>query len=187
MLNKLRKRLRKNKKLRQLYRNIKMYMVHRKLQLKNLPVTAYIVLPCQIARDFKASEYAFINQNCLIGPKVSIGKYSMLAPGVSFVGSDHYFDKPGIPIIFSGQPKLNETIVEDDVWIGHRAIIIAGVRIGQGAIVAAGSIVTTDVEPYSIVAGVPAKLIKMRFDNENDIRLHRNMLESELFHGEYCN
>jgi acetyltransferase-like isoleucine patch superfamily enzyme len=180
-------RLRKNQKLRQLYRNIKMSVVHRKLRLKNIPITAYIALPCKIARDFKAGEYAFINQHCLIGPKVSIGRYSMLAPGVSFVGSDHYFNKPGIPIIFSGLPKLNETVVEDDVWIGHRAIILSGVRIGDGAIVAAGSVVTADVKPYSIVAGVPAKPIKMRFDNENDIRLHRNMLESDLFHGEYCN
>jgi acetyltransferase-like isoleucine patch superfamily enzyme len=164
-----------------------MYIVHRRLRLKNIPVTAYIVLPCRIARDFKAGDYTFINMNCFIGQKVSIGRYTMLARDVSFMGSDHYYDKPGIPIIFSGLPKLNETIVEDDVWIGHRAIIILGVRIGRGAIVAAGSVVTADVEPFSIVGGVPAKLIKMRFDNENDIRLHCDMLESKPFHGEYCN
>lgn len=57
-------------------------------------------------------------------------------------------------------------IVEDDVWIGARAIILSGVRIGQGAVVAAGSVVTKDVEPYSIVAGNPAKHIKYRFAPE---------------------
>jgi acetyltransferase-like isoleucine patch superfamily enzyme len=179
--------LRNNKKFSQLYRNIKMYIVHRKLRLKNIPISTYIVLPCRIARDFKAGEYSFINKNCFIGHKVSIGRYTMLARDVSFMGSDHYYDKPGIPIIFSGLPKLNKTIVEDDVWIGHRAIIILGVKIGRGAIVAAGSVVTADVEPYSIVGGIPAKLIKMRFENENDIQLHSDMLESGIFDGEYCN
>ena len=56
-------------------------------------------------------------------------------------------------------------IVEDDVWIGARTVILSGVRIGQGAIIAAGSVVTKDVEPYSIVAGNPAKLIKYRFED----------------------
>jgi len=54
-------------------------------------------------------------------------------------------------------------IVEDDVWIGTRAMILSGVRIGQGAIIAAGAVVTKDVPPYSIVGGNPAKIIKYRF------------------------
>ena len=55
-------------------------------------------------------------------------------------------------------------IVDDDVWIGYRAIIMSGVHIGQGAIVAAGAVVTKDVPPYAIVGGVPAKVIKYRFE-----------------------
>lgn len=57
-----------------------------------------------------------------------------------------------------------DIIVDDDVWIGYGSIIMSNVHIGQGAIVAAGSIVTRDVPPYAIVAGVPAKVIKYRFD-----------------------
>lgn len=57
-------------------------------------------------------------------------------------------------------------IVDDDVWIGFRSTILSGVHIGQGAIVAAGSVVTKDVPPYAIVGGVPAKVLKYRFSHE---------------------
>lgn len=57
-------------------------------------------------------------------------------------------------------------IVDDDVWIGYGATIMSGVHIGQGAVVAAGAVVTKDVPPYAIVGGVPAKVIKYRFEPE---------------------
>ena len=59
-----------------------------------------------------------------------------------------------------------DIIVDDDVWVGYRATILSGVHIGQGAVIAAGAIVTKDVEPYQIVAGIPARPIKYRFDQE---------------------
>jgi chloramphenicol O-acetyltransferase type B len=59
-----------------------------------------------------------------------------------------------------------DTIIGDGAWIGMRAMIMPGINIGEGAIVASGSIVTKDVEPYSIVAGNPAQKVKMRFSNE---------------------
>ena len=57
-------------------------------------------------------------------------------------------------------------IVEDDVWIGTRAIILSGVRIGKGAVIAAGTVVTKDIPPYAIVGGNPAKIIKFRFEQD---------------------
>ncbi len=62
--------------------------------------------------------------------------------------------------------NIEPTIVGNDVWVGYGAIIIGGVKVGDGAIVAAGAVVTKDVEPYSIVGGVPAKHIKYRFEKE---------------------
>lgn len=60
------------------------------------------------------------------------------------------------------QGENRQIVIEDDVWIGYNAIILGGVTIGTGAVIAAGAVVTENVEPYSIVGGVPAKLIKKR-------------------------
>lgn len=94
---------------------------------------------------------------------MSIGKYTMLANDVKIIGGDHYYKRVGVPIIFSGRAELHPTVIGDDVWIGAYSIIMAGVTIGNGAIIAAGSVVTKDLEPYGIYGGIPAKLIKMRF------------------------
>ena len=59
-----------------------------------------------------------------------------------------------------------DIFIDDDVWIGYRSTIMSGIHIGRGAVIAAGSVVTKDVPPYAIVGGVPAKVIKYRFDNE---------------------
>jgi acetyltransferase-like isoleucine patch superfamily enzyme len=81
-----------------------------------------------------------------------------MARNVAFVGrNDHRIDVVGKPIWDSPRGDSCKTVVEDDVWIGHGAIIISGVTIGRGSVVAAGSVVTRDVEPYSIVAGIPAQ------------------------------
>lgn len=76
-------------------------------------------------------------------------------------------------IDFASNPK--QITIGNDVWIGSRAIILAGVKIGHGAIIAAGAVVTKDVQPYAIVAGVPANLLRYRF-NENTIQ---KLLDSE--------
>lgn len=103
-----------------------------------------------------------------------LGNYVSIAPNVMFIPvSEHnYSALSTYPFKVKCLNKTCEAlskgsiIVEDDVWIGANAIILSGVRIGQGAVVAAGSVVTQDVEPYSIVAGNPAKFIKYRFDKK---------------------
>ena len=67
-----------------------------------------------------------------------------------------------MPMYMQEESFYGKTIIEDDVWIGARSIILPGRKIGEGSIVAAGSVVTKDVEPFSIVGGNPAKLIKFR-------------------------
>jgi acetyltransferase-like isoleucine patch superfamily enzyme len=99
----------------------------------------------------------------------------MLAGSVAIVGGDHVMNSVDVPMIFAGREVSKKVEIGDDVWIGHGAIILHGVNIGNGANVAAGSVVTKDVAPYTIVGGVPAKLIRYRFD-ENQIKLHQEML-----------
>lgn len=93
---------------------------------------------------------------------VSIGNDVMIAPEVYILHSGHAYASKEITMRFQGEKYYPQTIIEDDVWIGARAIINPGKKIGQGAIVAAGSVVTKDVDPYTIVGGNPAKFIKNR-------------------------
>ncbi len=145
--------------------------------LKNVHKTFYMGGKSNISSDLKAAQYVYIGPGCSIPPKVSIGKYTMLAPNVSILGGDHNFNDPTKPVIFSGRPIMPATLIGEDVWIGANVLIMAGVQIGDGAIVAAGSVVTKDIPPYAIYGGNPAKLIRMRF-NEKEVALHQKMLES---------
>lgn len=79
---------------------------------------------------------------------------------------DWFSDYPFMDKIVDSYARKGDTVIEDGVWIGMRAIICAGVRLGEGCVVAAGAVVTKDVEPYAIVGGNPAKVIKKRFDDD---------------------
>lgn len=109
----------------------------------------------------------------------------MLANNVSIIGSDHIYSNPKTPIIFSGRPELKQTVIGEDVWIGAFSVIMTGVNIGNGAIIGAGALVTKNIPPYSIYAGVPAKFIKMRFD-EPEIEIHKEMLKQRSIEVKYC-
>jgi len=112
-----------------------------------------------------------------IGDKLKIGKFCMIASGVSFImnGANHLtYALSSYPFAIFGNgwegamdgksyPSKGDTIIGNDVWIGHNATIMAGVTIGDGAIIAAHSVITKDVAPYSIVGGNPAQLIRLRF------------------------
>lgn len=102
-----------------------------------------------------------INENSFI-QGAEIGNYVMIAPGVSILNSSHNIDLVNIPMVLQGERKGQNPIIEDDVWIGRNAIILPGVIVGKGSIVAAGAVVTKNVSPYSVVGGVPARLIKSR-------------------------
>jgi maltose O-acetyltransferase len=91
-----------------------------------------------------------------------IGRGVMVAPEVVFLGRNHRYDDPGRPIGEQGPGPLEVPVVEDWAWIGYRAIILPGRRVGRGAIVGAGAVVTRDVAPFDIVAGNPATVVGSR-------------------------
>lgn len=130
----------------------------------------------EIGDNFYLGKYSSIETNCIIGNNVIIANH------VGIVGRyDHNYQQVGVPIRLASQIRdndynwkgLNEiTIIEDDVWIGYGAIVMSGVHIARGCIIAAGAVVTKDTEAYTIYAGVPAKKIRPRFDNESDLQRH---------------
>lgn len=99
---------------------------------------------------------------------IKIGSYTMFGPNVTMITGGHRTDIQGRPMmVITDKEKLPENdrdiILEGDNWIGANAVILKGVTIGKGAVVAAGAVVSHDVPPYSIVGGIPAKVIKYRF------------------------
>jgi acetyltransferase-like isoleucine patch superfamily enzyme len=139
--------------------------------------------------DITIGNGVYIGKNVTIECNAAIGNYVLIANNVSFVGkNDHDFKVLGIPVRFSpwiGGEKnsihLNDRlVVESDVWIGFGAIVLSGVRIGRGAVVAAGSVVTKNIDPYSIVAGNPARVIAQRYTQESR-REHEYSVENGKF------
>lgn len=107
--------------------------------------------------------------------KIKIGRFSSIAQNVTIQEFNHKILTPStyaMNFFFfthnfeDDVVSKGDVVIDEDVWIGSNVVILSGVKIGRGAIVAAGSIVTKDVAPYSIVCGVPAKLLKMRFTND---------------------
>ncbi len=110
---------------------------------------------------------------------IKIGSKVMLGPNVTILGGDHNIRVIG-KYMFDVKTKLPENdlpvIIKDDVWIGASATILKGVKIGEGSVIAAGALVIKDVPPYSIVGGVPAKVIKYRFE-EDKLKKHIELLK----------
>lgn len=109
--------------------------------------------------------------------EIEIGNHVMFGPGVHIHGGDHPMHVVGVYMDTVGKVGGGDGVVRicDDVWVGARSIILKKVTIGEGAVVAAGSVVTKDVPPYSVVAGVPARVIKMRF-TPDELSEHRKLL-----------
>lgn len=153
-----------------------------KKQLANLPVEEQFVLIFK--RKYPEFEYGFASYgipeiknyktNSTAKKELKIGKFCSIADGVTILlGGRHPVDEittspaPRREFPIPNPPCVNHSIIiGNDVWIGLNAIIFNGVTIGDGAVIAAGAVVNKDVPPYAVVGGVPAKLIKYRFDSK---------------------
>jgi acetyltransferase-like isoleucine patch superfamily enzyme len=122
----------------------------------------------------------------LLAPRshIRIGNHVMFGPEVTIRGGNHRVDLVGrfMTSVTEYEKRPEDdlgVIIEDDVWIGTRAIILDGVTIGRGAIVGAGSVVTKSVPPYTIVAGIPARNIKIRWDVDTILNHEKSLYIAE--------
>lgn len=137
--------------------------------MKKIGKDVYIMEGCKILNPtgIAIGDYSGINHHTDIGGRggLTIGNHVMIGPYCQILTAVHKSDDWKKPVTQQGI-ECKPVLIEDDVWIGTHAVILPGVTIGRGSIVAASAVVTKNVEEYSIVGGVPAKLIRYRFDKK---------------------
>jgi acetyltransferase-like isoleucine patch superfamily enzyme len=121
------------------------------------------------AKGLKIGVNSVINENCRLDPRggIIIGTNVAISAETIILTADHDLDSPG----FIGRSR--PVTISDYAWIGTRALILPGVEIGEGAVVGAGSVVSKKIDPYCIVAGVPAKFIRQRNRNTSYCTAYR--------------
>lgn len=155
--------------------------------LKNVITAPNIFVGDYTYYDDPVDPTAFERNNVLFnwpefGDKLIIGKFCSIASGVQFImgSANHRISSistypfhvfggvwtENTPPHLSQLPFKGDTVIGNDVWIGRESVILPGVQIGDGAIIAANSVVTRNVEPYTLVGGNPARVIRKRFDEE---------------------
>ena len=137
----------------------------------------------RIGKNFYMGKGSIIEADAEIGDNVIWGN------NVALIGKyDHHYQQIGSTIREASAIRDKDykwkglnllTVIENDVWVGYGSILMSGITICEGSIIAAGSVVTKNVEPYSIYAGVPARKIANRFDNEQDLKLHLQTVNSK--------
>jgi acetyltransferase-like isoleucine patch superfamily enzyme len=162
--------------IRSVYRNYCLWKFRKKWRRKNIHNHTYVnsIFPIESVSVGKHT-YGMLNVHYPIA-RLIIGNYVSIAPNVQFLlGGNHQMTTistfPYYEILTNtvqnkkrgGKGSIN---IEDDVWLGMNVIILSGVTVSKGAVVAAGSVVTRDVPPYAIVGGVPARIIKYRFSED---------------------
>jgi acetyltransferase-like isoleucine patch superfamily enzyme len=111
----------------------------------------------RIGKDSAMDAYSYIGA----GGGVSIGESVIMGQHVSFHAENHRYDQTDVPIKLQGITRKG-IAVEDDCWVGSNAIFLDGAQVGRGCVIAAGAVVTGTIPPYSVVAGVPGRIIKNR-------------------------
>ena len=137
----------------------------------NFTLGKYAIIECtgvlrNVGNSLKIGNNVGINHYCFIGVRgdIEIGNNVIFGPRVNIFSENHNYEDLTIPIKNQGVTK-DKTSIGNDVWIGANVSIMSGVKIGNGCIIAAGSVVTKDISDLSIVGGVPAKILKTRTTN----------------------
>jgi len=127
----------------------------------------------------RIGRYVYIGANANIGTPLVVGDLCMISTNFHLIGNDHNAGIIGTPTRLGFRREKKVTIIESDCWIGHGVTMLSGVVIGRGSIIAAGAVVTKSVPPYSIVGGVPAKELRMRF-SPDQIAVHDNEIYGSI-------
>jgi phosphonate metabolism protein (transferase hexapeptide repeat family) len=148
---------------------------------------------CEVLADSSVEyaslgDYSYLGRQCEVADAV-IGKFTAIANSVRIGAPNHPMDRPSLhrftycPEYYDAAATRDRTFFADrraaqvtignDCWLGHRAIILPGVTVGDGAVIAAGAVVSRDVAPYTVVGGVPARVIRERFSRAVAARLQR--------------
>ena len=138
---------------------------------------------CEILADtslhtVELGDYSYLGPRCIAGD-ATIGKFCAIAADVRIGAPNHPMGRPSMhrftycpeyysaeavrDVSFFDQRREDRAVIGNDVWIGHGVIVLPGVKVGDGAVLAAGAVITKDVQPYTIVGGVPARFIRERF------------------------
>jgi len=128
----------------------------------------------------RLGRYAYIGKGFSAPSPVCIGDLCMISTRVTIIDNDHGINNVDLPIRLDFRWEHKITVFEGDVWVGHGAIIRSGVRIGRGAVIASGAVVTKSIEPYSVVGGNPARLIRKRF-TDSEIAEHDELIYGKSF------
>ena len=127
----------------------------------NTSVAPGAIMQGDISIGNNSSVQAYCNIVGYKGGEIKIGNFVRIAAYTVIIGANHRFDDPDIPICKQGMAPA-PIVIEDNVWIGARVSVIAGVTIGEGSVIGAGAVVTKDIPPYSVAVGVPARVISSR-------------------------
>lgn len=155
---------------------------------KRMGRAVYLMRDCYISSPSGISlgNYVCINRHANLGGQgqLTIGNYVNIGPNCSLITANHRFDSPDKPMAWQGITQGPVTI-GDDVWLGVNVTVLPNVQIGRGAIVGANAVVTKDVPSYAIVAGVPAKILRFRFDEATRARAEQVDLSQFTFQRNY--
>jgi len=146
------------------------------------------ILGDSIVEYSQLGDFSYLGQGCMVAD-AQIGRFCAIAAQVRIGAPNHPMDRPSLhrftycpeyysetaerDRIFFNERRNDRVIIGNDVWIGHAVIVLPGVTVGDGAVLAAGTVVTRDVAPYTIVGGVPARQIRERFSREIASKLTR--------------
>lgn len=173
--------------IRKRYRSVRGVDIQTPWVGRDVTLEEFVRLPAsaRVGNGVSIGRCSYLSADCTVESNVRIGRYCSIAPQVYIAPGEHSVkDATTHPLMYDPfwrrqlgieeKPEYRThmesddrvTVVGSDVWIGYRAIVLRGVTIGDGAVVAAGAVVTKDVPPYAIVGGVPARVIRYRFSEE---------------------